>query len=128
MGELVKTMKQLTSKTCVLFTRNTTFKKCALASACFVYAKRYFQKTGRSSSTRNTSFFGKLRSRLRKTLFFRVKQDGAEPPGALGKLAGGSQTAWAGDRPKFTFFFAHPLRQNRMQFLAQNSGLAKMAQ
>ena len=108
-------------------TRNATFQKRALASACFVYAKRYFQKTGRSSSTRNISFFGKLRSRLRKTLFFRVKQDGAEPPGALGKLAGGSQTAWAGDRPKLTFFFAHPLRQNRIKILTQNSGLARWA-
>ena len=105
MGELVKTMKQLTSKMCVSCTRNATFQKRVLASACFVYAKRYVQKTGRFSSTRNISFFWKLRSRLRETLLFRVKEDRARPPGTLCELEGGSQTAWTGDRPKLSLFY-----------------------
>ena len=70
MGELVKTVRQLTSKMCVSSTRNTTFEKRALASACFVYAKRYFQNTSRFSSTQNTSFFENCALVYAKRYFF----------------------------------------------------------
>ena len=70
MGELAKTMRRVTSKMRVSFTRNATFEKRALASACFVYAKRYFQNTGRFSSTRNTRFFENCALVYAKHYFF----------------------------------------------------------
>ena len=76
MGELVKIMKQLTSKACVSSTRNGTFSKRALPSACFVYAKRYFQKAGRFSSTRNTSFFENCALVYAKHYFFSARLAG----------------------------------------------------
>ena len=83
------------------------------------------QVSSRANETR--CFFHEIASRLRETLLFRVKEDGTEPPGTLCELEGGSQTAWTGDGPKLSIFFVHPLRQNGMKNLAQNSGRALRA-
>ena len=79
-------------------------KKRAFASACFAYAKRYFQKTGRFSSTRNTRFFENCALVYAKHYFFAWSRMRLSRQVPVASWQEAPRRPGPGDRPKFTFF------------------------